>query len=68
MPLPAPVLASGAFDGLLLLLFAVLGFALVAVVAVVVLAIVHAVLPAADEAPEEPEEPEEPPPSTCDSA
>lgn len=42
-----PVLAS-AVDGLLLLVFAVVGFALVAVVAVVILALIQAVLPAGD--------------------
>ncbi len=43
-----PVLASGALDGLLLLLFAVLGFAVVAGVAAVILALLQAVLPGGD--------------------
>jgi len=49
MAVPAPhVLASSALDGLLLLVFAVLGFAVVAGVAAVVLALLQAVLPGSD--------------------
>ncbi len=47
VPVP-PVFASSAFTGLLVLLFAVLGFAVVTGVAVVILALLHAVLPGGD--------------------
>jgi hypothetical protein len=50
--LAAHVLAAGAVDGLLLLVFAVLGFAVVAAVAAVILALLHAVLPSEDSAAE----------------
>jgi hypothetical protein len=43
-----PVLGASAVNGLLLLVFAVLGFAVVAGVAVVILALLHAVLPGGD--------------------
>jgi hypothetical protein len=59
----SPVLASSPLTGLLVLAFAILGFALVAGVAVVVLALINAVLPSHD-APAPPEgggeEPSEP--------
>jgi len=49
MVVPGPlVLASSAASGLLLLVFAVLGFVVVAGVAAVILALLHAVLPGAD--------------------
>lgn len=49
MVVPGPaVLAVGAASGLLLLVFAVLGFVVVAGVAAVVLALLHAVLPGDD--------------------
>jgi hypothetical protein len=49
MAVPVPlVLASSPFTGLLILLFAVLGFAVVAGVVVVILALLHAVLPGGD--------------------
>jgi hypothetical protein len=42
------ILATGPFEGLLVLLFAVAGFAVVALVAGVVLVLLHAVLPGED--------------------
>ena len=47
------VLATGPFEGLLVLLFAVVGFAVVALVAGVVLVLLHAVLPGEDTGAEE---------------
>lgn len=46
--LPAPVLASAAVNGLLLIVFAVVGFAVVAGIAAVILALLQAVLPGGD--------------------
>lgn len=49
MAVPVPhVLAAGALEGLLVLLFAIVGFAVVAGVAVVILALLQAVLPSGD--------------------
>jgi hypothetical protein len=45
---PAPVLASAAVNGLLLIVFAVVGFAVVAGIAAVILALLQAVLPSGD--------------------
>ena len=48
VPFPAVLAASSALTGLLILAFAILGFAVVAGVAVVILALIHAVLPGED--------------------
>jgi hypothetical protein len=53
MAVPAPHVLASAVDGLLLLVFAVAGFAVVAGVAAVVLALLQAVLPGADSGAEE---------------
>ena len=54
MAVPAHhVLATSPFTGLLVLLFAVVGFAVVALVAAVVLVLLHAVLPGEDTGAEE---------------
>ena len=50
VPFPSVLAASGALTGLLILVFAILGFAVVAGVAVVILALLHAVLPGEDSA------------------
>jgi hypothetical protein len=44
----APLAVSGALTGLLIVVFAVVGFAIVALVAAVILALLHAVLPGED--------------------
>lgn len=48
MAVPTPPVLASAVSGLLLLLFAVLGFAIVAGVAAVILALLQAILPSAD--------------------
>ena len=48
VPLPSVLAASSALTGLLVLLFAVVGFAVVTAIAAVILALLHAVLPGED--------------------